>query len=189
MKSDILKFFDFGIKRIYSDIIWIQTLLQSDLEHYKEKNGNSWMFYRFYTISNLDPLFIENYWYGGQYLSVIKDDKIGAKILFEKGLETYPNDYRLLYYMGTHYLIELNDKKNAIKYYEKIFDYPSTPNHIKSLLTKLKEEEGHLMESYQLMLQLYREAPEGPLKKVYLKRLNHLKNKIHLKHINHQIKK
>ena len=176
LNATLLNFFDLGIKRIYTDILWIQTLLESDLEHYKGNDGNSWMFHRFYTIAALDPQFIENYWYGGQYLSVIKDDDVGAQILFEKGLEVYPNDTYLLYYAGSHYLLELNDKKNALKYYEKIFDHPKTPEHIRALVSRLKAEEGFLKESFYLMQQLYNQAPEGSsLKKAYHKRLYAIK--------------
>ena len=187
LSAALLNFFDLGIKRVYTDILWIQTLLESDLEHYKGNDGNSWMFHRFYTIAILDPKFIENYWYGGQYLSVIKDDEIGAQILFEKGLEIYPNDTYLLYYTGSHYLLELNDKKNALKYYEKIFDHPKTPEHIRALVSRLKAEEGYLQESFQLMKRLYGQAPKGSsLKKAYRDRLYAIKAEIDLKCLNMQ---
>ena len=187
INASLLSFFNLGIKRIYTDILWIQTLLESDLEHYKGNDGNSWMFQRFYTISLLDPKFIQNYWFGGQYLSVIKDDDLGAKNLFNRGLSIYPNDHTLLYYAGSHYLIELHDKENAIKYYEKIFNHPRTPNYIKALITRIKADIGFLDESYQLVEQLYNEAPKNSsLKEAYHKRLYAIRAEIDLKCLNNK---
>ena len=185
--AKLLNFFDLGIKRIYTDILWIQTLLESDLEHYQGSDGNSWMYHRFNTISLLDPKFLENYWYGGQYLSVIKDDDIGAQMLFEKGLDIYPEDYRLLYYTGSHYLIELHDKQNALKYYQKLFDYPETPQYLKALISRLKADAGFLQESLRLMAKLYEEAPEDTaLKKAYEERLYSIRTEIDLKCLNEE---
>ena len=185
INADLLTIFDLGIKRIYTDLLWIQTLLDSDLEHYKGMDGNSWMFHRFHTISLLDPWFIENYWYGGQYLSVIKDDDIGAKLLFEKGLESYPNDYHLLYYTGSHYLIELGDHQKALKYYLKIYDHPKTPHHIRALVTRLQAELGYLEESFQLLGGLYEKTPkDSPLKEAYRKKMYAVRAEIDLKCLN-----
>ena len=188
--ASFLHFFDLGIKRIYTDILWIQTLLEADLEHYKDSDDNSWMFHRFHTISLLDPKFIENYWYGGQYLSVVKDDDIGAKILFERGLQIYPDDFYLLYYTGSHYLLELHDKKKALENYEKIFNHPKTPSYIRGLISRLKSEMGYLEESFLLMNQLYETAPkDSPLKKAYRKRLYSIRAEIDLECLNNQKEK
>ena len=187
LDANFLGFFDLGLKRIYTDILWIKTLLESDLEHYKGNDHNSWMFHRFHTISLLDPKFIQNYWYGGQYLSVIKDDDIGAKLLFERGLKSYPNDLRLRYYAGSHYLIELHDEKNALLHYEKILHHPDVPYYIKSLVPRLKAELGYLDESLRLMRQLYQQAPaDSPLKAAYHQRLYAIKAEVDLACLNSQ---
>ena len=187
ISASLFHFFDLGIKRIYTDILWIQTLLESDLEHYKGSDENSWMFQRFNTIALLDPKFIENYLYGGQYLSVIKDDDIGARVLFEKGLATYPDHLHLLYYAGSHYLIELNDKENALKCYEKIYYDPKTPAHIRLIVSRLKAEAGYLEESLRLMQQLYEDAPpDTPLKRAYKERLYSIKTEVDLQCLNNE---
>ena len=97
INQDFINIFDLGQKRLLSDILWITTLLESDLSHYKGKDLNSWLYLRFLTISTLDPLFLQNYQFGGQYLSIVKDDLVGAKTIFEKGLKAYPNDYNLIF--------------------------------------------------------------------------------------------
>ena len=62
-----------------SSLLWTHTLLFSDYEHYKNDDLDSWMYLRFNTITDLDPRMYEAYNYGGQYLSIVKDDVFGAK--------------------------------------------------------------------------------------------------------------
>ena len=50
LNKNILLFLNFGNRRIIADLLWIQTLLESDNEHYKQKDLNSWMYLRFLNI-------------------------------------------------------------------------------------------------------------------------------------------
>ena len=87
--------FSMGQKRVLADLIWIATLLESDVEHYKSDDLNSWMYLRFKTLFELDPSFLTGYRFAGKYLSIVKDDLEGAKEIFEQGLANYPQDYQL----------------------------------------------------------------------------------------------
>ncbi|MBT6326719.1 MAG: hypothetical protein HOJ35_12170 [Bdellovibrionales bacterium] len=89
INQTFINLFNAGEKQLISSLLWVQTILDSDLEHYQKNDSNNWMFLRFNTIISLDPRFYEAYLYGGQYLSVIKDDDLGAKIIYEKGLSVY----------------------------------------------------------------------------------------------------
>ena len=82
--KNALKVLSLGQARLISSIIWVQTLMESDLEHYKNNDLNSWMYLRFDSITQLDPLFYEAYLWGGIYLSIVKDDAYGAKSLYQK---------------------------------------------------------------------------------------------------------
>jgi tetratricopeptide (TPR) repeat protein len=150
-----------GNKRFISDIIWIYTLIESDIDHYKTADLNSWMYLRFNTIINLDPNFLEAYQFGGQYLSIIKDDDLGAKDIYDKGLAVYPNDYFLNFNAGFHYYFELDDTKNAIELFEKIKYHPNSPLYLASLIAKIKTGEGKLQEAYELMIEAYNKIPSN----------------------------
>lgn len=142
INKDLLVFLSAGNKRFLTDLLWVQTLIESDLEHYSEHDLNGWMYVRFRTIAELDPKFYENYLWGGQYLSIVKDDLPGATSLMEKGLLLFPDDYRLNYNLGFSYYYELGDYKKGLKYLEKIQDNPRTPAHFRSLIMKMKVEMG-----------------------------------------------
>jgi tetratricopeptide (TPR) repeat protein len=140
VNKNLLLFFNLGNKRLISDLLWVQTLLESDEEHYGKNDLNSWMYLRFLSISLLDPLFFENYMYGGLYLSIVKDDVLGAAEIFEKGLIYYPDNYNLNYYAGFNYYFELGDFKKGLSYLEKIDGHPSAPPFMKLIIGKLKFE-------------------------------------------------
>lgn len=140
INKDLLVFLSAGNKRLLTDLLWVQTLIESDLEHYAAHDLNSWMFVRFFTISTLDPLFYQNYLWGGQYLSIVKDDLKGAVTLMEKGVKYFPDDYRLNFNLGFTHYYELGDYEKGVKYLDKIKTHPKAPPFISSLVMKMKIE-------------------------------------------------
>lgn len=140
INSSFIQFFSLGNNRLVSNLIWIQTLLESDEVHYKRNYLSNWMYLRFLTIAKLDPQFYENYLYGGMYLSIIKDDLLGAADLFETGFKYYPDDYYLNYYAGFNYFYELGDYEKGLELLQKIENHPKTPTNLKFVISKLRYE-------------------------------------------------
>ncbi len=140
LNKNFLKLISLGNKRMISNIIWIQTLLESDQEKFYKRNYTNWMYLRFLSVATLDPLFYENYLYGGMYLSVVKDDLYGAANIFGLGLKKYPDDYRLNYYSGFNYFFELGDYQKGYENLKKIADHPETPTSVKMVINKLRFE-------------------------------------------------
>lgn len=166
--SKILKLFNLGEQRLIVSILWIKTLIESDEEQFKknETYNSSWMYLRFDTMTSLDPYFLQAYQFGGQYLSIIKDDDEGALKIFLKGINIYPNDYLLNYNLGFHYYFELNEIDNAIIYFSKIKNYKEAPDFINSLVARMKAESGDLETALKLINENYKKTPPGsPLRK------------------------
>ena len=136
--------FNLGFKRLGASFLWISTILESDLDHYKKKDLNSWMFLRFNTISKLDPKFYENYIFGGMYLSIVKDDLIGASSLYKSGLSLFPNDYSLLKDAGYHFYFEVNDMEEARKIYSRLKNNSKFSHLFTSRLAKIEAGSGNL---------------------------------------------
>ncbi|MBH47639.1 MAG: hypothetical protein CME71_05670 [Halobacteriovorax sp.] len=156
LKPILYQTFTLGYSRLLSSTLWIATLLESDIEHYKGKK-NSWMYYRFLAISKLEPRFYQNYLFGGQYLSIIKDDIFGADHIYSLGLKLYPADFKLNYHAGFNAAFEIGDYSLALKYYNSIYDLPEVQTKYPSLLSiinKLRLSSGqlNLKEVFDLML-------------------------------------
>lgn len=188
LKEDLLLLFSIGQNRLLSDLLWITTLLESDLKHYKKRDYNSWLYLRFLSIANLDPLFLRNYQFGGQYLSIIKDDLYGAKEIFERGLSYYPNDFDLNFNAAFLYAFELVEPKRAIELYENLIRLNKAPKYIISIVNKLKyEKTGNIELAYELVKESLNRIEHGS--KVYAKLkkdLYSIKATIDLKCLNNQ---
>lgn len=144
-----LKVFSIGNKRLVSSMIWIQTLIESDVEHYDKKDKNNWLFLRFRTIAELDELFYQNYNWGGLYLSIVKDDLVGAAEIYELGLIKYPDDYQLNYNAGFNYFFEMDDLASALPKLKKILTNPNTSTVSRSIVNKILFEKT---KDYDLVL-------------------------------------
>jgi hypothetical protein len=147
--------FNLGLKRLISSTLWVSTILESDHDHYKNRDLNSWMFLRFNTMSNLDPHFYEVYAFGGPYLSIIKDDLAGASIIYDKGLQQYPDDFSLLRDAGFHYYFEVADDEKAFPIYNKLKLQPKASIHMVSTLARLNTGKGRLEDAYALLAEQY----------------------------------
>lgn len=185
INKHLLVFLSAGNKRLFTDLLWVQTLIESDLEHYKKKDLNSWLYLRFDTIAQLDNRFYENYIYGGQFLAIVKDDLEGANDIYRRGVLAYPEDYKLNYNAGFLNYFEIGNSKEGLKYLSKIEDHPSAPVFFKSIVSKLKVETGmDLKEIFQLVLHNYENTPDETLKKRLLADLYSIKAEIDLKCLN-----
>lgn len=163
--QDFLRIFSVGNKKLIADVLWVQTLLESDLEHYGRADLGNWMYLRFSTISVLDPKFYENYRYGGIYLSIVKDDVEGADKIFELGLKHYPDDFHLNYHAGFNAYFEMDDSIKGLKYLERIKDNPKASLIITSIVNKLKLANGlNIEDTYELVLTNYNETEDPVLK-------------------------
>jgi hypothetical protein len=167
----ILKIFSFGQSRLFSDFLWITTLLESDTEHYKKRDLSSWMYLRFESIVELDPYFLSAYQFGGKYLNIIKDDLTGSDRIFSKGLQTFPNDYELLFNYGFLLAFEINDAKRAIPIYKKLLLDPKAPKYIKSIIGKLQfENQKDISSTMELLQEMYNKEPDGSFLKPRLQK-------------------
>lgn len=137
-----LRFLNLGLNRLLSSVLWIDTLMSSDLSRNFSKSSNSWMFFRFVTISELDPKFLQNYQFGGQYLAIIKDDLEGAEKIYTMGLALYPNDYFLNYNLAFLYFHEMNNPKKALPYFINVKNDPLAPQFIDILIATMMERNG-----------------------------------------------
>lgn len=183
--KNLLVYGSAGNKRLLTDLLWVQTLIESDLEHYKKRDLNSWLFLRFNTIAALDPRFYENYLFGGQFLAIVKDDLEGAEFIYDKGLQEYPEDYRLIYNAGFLNYFEMGNFEKGLKLLEKVMNHPLAPFYIKSIIHKLKIATGSKLEEvFGLVLHNYETTTDKNLKTKLRADLYAIKAEIDLKCLN-----
>lgn len=178
-----------GQSRMISALLWVDTLIKLDNKHYKKKDLNSWPYLRFDLIATLEPRFYANYLFGAQYLSVIKDDLVGAKELYLRGLKIYPNDYFLNFAAGYHFYFELNDPDQSVSFFKEALKSPKAPTYLPSLIARLETERNNPQVAFTLLLNIYKESPlNSNIRKYYHRRLYDIKAHIDLSCLNAQKK-
>lgn len=158
--NNFFSLFNMGQKRLYSSLLWVATILESDQEHYKGKDLNSWMYLRFLSISNLEPKFLMTYTFGGPYLSIIKDDLEGASVIYDKGLTLFPDNGKLINNAAFHYQFEKIDHNKSYKLYQKLNQLSPTNLTVISQFARLESERGNLENAFVLLSNLYKEQTD-----------------------------
>lgn len=141
-----------GHKRLISSLFWIFTIIESDHEHYKKKDLNSWMFLRFKFISELDPSFLQAYTFGGLYLSIIKDDIPGASEIYKKGLLLFPHNKELIKDAFYHFYFQANEKEFARNLLKKNLNIIQKETLLLSLLARHESSAGNLDLAYNILV-------------------------------------
>lgn len=134
-----------GFASQMADLLWIRAIQDFDYceqEIAKHKcRGNSWLYQMLDTITRLDPPFRMPYALGPLALSVVINDMEGASALFDKAVQQFPNDGKILYRAGYHALLE---EKNELKAAER-FDQAASngaPLWLKGLAGRLYNKSG-----------------------------------------------
>ncbi len=132
--NPVAKYFTFGYEYAVADAIWIKVLLNLDYcesnlsptynaglnlkEILSENLSKSrchmgWLYQWMNLASDLDPKFRAIYSSGATSLSILVDDREGARQLFNKGLKRFPKDWVLNYRAAYHYLYEMQEAERA----------------------------------------------------------------------------
>jgi hypothetical protein len=145
-----IRLFHFGYAETMADVLWIRVLqdffvCDRPLDHFaatpKGVCENSWVFNMLDLITDLAPKFGMPYFYGATVLSVITNDREGARIIYEKGLKELPQAWDIAYRAAYHYLIELKNKERAAELLVQA-GKNGAPGWVFSLAGRLYSEEG-----------------------------------------------
>ena len=131
-----LKHFTFGYNENAADGLWLRVIQDIDVCDAHSKTGTKavtknilqqtkgeilapsqcdrgWVYRMLDGITELTPRFVAAYTYGAVILSVVVDDREGARLLFEKGVRQFPKKWQIAYGAAYHYLYESQDPKRA----------------------------------------------------------------------------
>jgi hypothetical protein len=154
----LIRFTSFGNDRLISSFLWTHSMLFSDTIHFDNTTpGFSWLYYRFNNISELEPYFYENYHLGGMYLSVIKDDRVGAENLLLKGISKFNSDASLNFYLGMLYMFDIKNYVKALIYFKAAYKLKHPYKTLPSMIVKLERNNNSISEdSYILPYEAYK---------------------------------
>jgi len=154
-----LKKYSFGFDNLIADLIWIQLLQVAS--HEKLKDGKvSWEYAQLEAITTLDPHFEHAYRFGSAFLSVFREDNLGAKLLLEKWVKYRRNLWITHYLLGYHLYFEMNDYAAASKEMLTAASMENAPVWLASLGIRLLSESGALVQALNQSIELYRDITD-----------------------------
>ena len=74
-----------------------------------------WSYRMTEAVTELDPRFLGPYLTAASIMSVIVRDREGAAKIYEKGLERFPDNWRVSFHAGYHYIHELKDDERGVR--------------------------------------------------------------------------
>ena len=102
-----------------------------------------WSFRLLDAITRLTPKFRMPYAVGASTLSILIDDHLGAKIIYERAMKYFPDDWKILYRAAYHYLYELQELEKAAELLDRAGD-AGAPFWVKSLASRLATRAGKI---------------------------------------------
>lgn len=133
---ETLRALSFGYSFAASSALWLR-FMQHTPPRSMGANEVSWIYLDLNNISLIDPDFAPVYSHGAMYLSVITEDKLGARLLLERGVEKFPGFWRYRAYLAYHYNHELGLPKLAAEQYRVAADLPGSPPFFRALAATL----------------------------------------------------
>lgn len=119
-----------------------------------------WVYLMLNSMTEIQPNFKIAYTTGAVLLSVLVDDREGARRIYEKGLNVYPNDWELNFAAGYHYLWEIQDAAKAAVYFDRAAKLGSPP-WVASLAASLYTKAGQATIAKVVLEDALRRSPNS----------------------------
>jgi tetratricopeptide (TPR) repeat protein len=166
-----LKYFTLGYNDVIASVFWIRLL--QDFEYceggrftekdfvapseettdgiskvldrklHASKCNKGWVYSMLNSITDIQPRFKIAYDTGAVLLSVLVDDREGARLIYEKGLAIYPDDWEMNFRAAYHYLWELQQPERAAILFNKAATLGGGPAWIAALSAALFTRVGN----------------------------------------------
>lgn len=165
--SNYSKYFSFGNDFQFADILWLRFLQEIDAfnefkiaeAHLCPDQVSSWHYHIINLAMELDPKFSELALVAPLIISITISDSVGATKLFDKAVENYPNDWRVLFQASYQAQFE---EKNLKKAADLLFKagVNGAPKWVFSLSGGLYNEIGQKEFANNIYLYLQKNFPE-----------------------------
>lgn len=155
-----------GYNDVIADVLWLRLIQDADRCDQPVSIGQKcqtekgWVFLMLDAITKLAPKFVAPYWHGATILSVLVGDKEGAWIIFERGMNNFPNDWQLPYRAAFHALENLGDIQKAADLLLQA-GRNGAPKWVFALAARLYTKEGQAILAKSILESVLAHDPDG----------------------------
>jgi hypothetical protein len=142
-KGGHLKEMSLGYQTVLADILWMKAISYFG-GHNLTDQEYPWLFHILDQTTSLDPLFHHAYTFGGVVLAVEGDSIAQSIALLRKGMDYFPGDWILPFYIGLDSFYYLKDPVVAADYIKVAATLPGHPEYLPRLAASLLSRSGRL---------------------------------------------
>ncbi|MEQ1875128.1 MAG: hypothetical protein ABL958_00690 [Bdellovibrionia bacterium] len=161
----------FGYKEPMADLLWVRLIqdlgacrVEGETQDLPADSVQScelgWSYRMADAVTKLAPKFYIVYESAGLMLSIVGGDPKGASLIFERGTENFPDDWKLNYKAAYHELIERKNYSRAAELLKRAGDHGAPP-WVYSLAARLYGREGQIDLARQVLNEFLDKNPEG----------------------------
>ena len=184
---DVIRHFAFGYNDVYADLLWVRYIQDADYCNFqkgtpvydgktKYQCHKGWAFHMVQAITELAPRFKSAYTLSSTIMGVLMGDKEGTRIIVDKAVKMFPEDWEVFFHAGNHYLIELQENEQAAEYLLTAAK-KGGPVWLYSLAAKIYTKEGQLDVAEQFLKKIIQDNPNSAYRKSFDIRLKEIKDK------------
>lgn len=129
-----------------------------------------WVYNYINAITELAPRFRMPYSAGATVMSILVDDREGARLIYEKGIKQFPDDWTMSYRAAYHYLYEVDDPNRAAELL-LIAGEKGAPPWVRLLASRLFTVSGRAHLAKSVLEETLATTPEGPARERIIQRL------------------
>ncbi|MGA1863954.1 MAG: tetratricopeptide repeat protein [bacterium] len=143
-----------GFESLVADLLWIKAISYFG-GHYLTDRSYKWLYHILDLVTSLDPQFRYPYEFGGVVLALEGGNPEQSILLLEKGIEYYPEYWRIHFYLGFNYFYYYGDFQNASRYITRAAQLPGHPSYLPRLAASLLATSGQKNTALSFLRQLY----------------------------------
>lgn len=175
--ADTLSLISFGYPRIFSNLLWLRFLQSTSTERVPA-GELSWMYFDLDSVSTIDPDFVPVFEQAAPFLSVVTEDKAGARLLLEKGTRIHPERWRIRSFLAYHYQFELAEPELAAQQYLAASKLEGAPSLMGLLAARHMAKTQSIQHSIDFLESLKQNANDPLTRKRFEERIELWKNKL-----------
>ena len=177
--AEALEYLSLDHRGLLADILFIKAIQHTGSLVWKPLNftlDSPWKYAIMDRVTRLDPRYYKAYLFSGMGLIQDFDDILLARPILERGIETFPENWELPFWLGYDFYLYQNDFVTASHYLLMAAEKPDAPKSFFALLLKTLNQQGAYHQAHTLMSKMAADQPPGSVKILYEKKAERLKH-------------
>ena len=180
--AQYLKPISFGFENFLSDVLWFHTLNYFGRQISNRENLQ-WFAHMCTLVSDLDPKALHVYEFCGTLLSWVAKEPEASNAVLTKGIEAFPEYWRLRYLKAFNAWYFLNDQQNAAMLLREAATLPDAPGFLASLASRLLATSHDPRTAVQFLSEVLRNTSNPSARDAILDKLKHAQISLDLENL------